>query len=131
MKKTNKEGDGVNPAVPQEFKALYKAAEVLIKKDGTTEQVIALRSGNVIYTLTDHDITSGNIKEELQKEQQLQRDNNTEVDALVCMWQTGALDIPSNYFRNALVNMNPENKKTKVLLVTFGGYIVKTLEDIG
>lgn len=124
-------GKTILPAVPQDFKALYRAADALLKKDATAEQVIALCAGNVIYTLTDHDIMSGNIAEELQKEQQLQRDNNTEVDALVCMWQTGALDIPSKYFRDALVNMNPENKKTKVLLVTFGGYIVKMLEEIG
>jgi len=47
------------------------------------------------------------------------------------MWQDGSLDIPSRYFRDALVKMNPENGKAKLLLRTLGGYTVKTLEEIG
>ncbi len=47
------------------------------------------------------------------------------------MWQGGTLDVPSRYLRKSLVKMNPENKRTKVLLRTVGGYTVKTLEEIG
>lgn len=54
--------------VNQEFKALYKTAEDLLNKDTKAQQVLVLRAGNIIYTLADYDIQSGNIKEELQME---------------------------------------------------------------
>ena len=117
--------------VPQEFIGLFKVANSKVEADKTIQQVIALRAGNVIYSFADHDITSGNVKEELQMEQQLHRDDNIEITELVCIWRGGMLDIPSRYFRHALIKMNPVNKEAKVLLMSSGGYIVKTLEEIG
>lgn len=117
--------------INQEFKALFKAAENLLNNDTKAQQVLVFRAGNIIYAFADHDIQSGNVKEELQMEQALRKNNCTEITELICMWQGGTLDIPSRFLRNALIKMNPENKKTKVLLVTFGGYIVKMLEEIG
>ncbi|MBO5176161.1 MAG: hypothetical protein J6C07_01785 [Lachnospiraceae bacterium] len=64
-------------------------------------------------------------------EQTLRKNNSTEITELICVWQGVMLDIPSRFLRNALIKMNPKNDKTKVLLRTFGGYIVKTLEEIG
>lgn len=115
----------------QEFKALYKAAENLLNNDTKAQQVLVLRAGNIIYTFANHDIQSGNVKEELQMEQILRKNNNTEITELICMWQGGTLDIPSRFLRDELKKMNPKNGKTKVLLRTFGGYTVKTLEEIG
>ena len=115
----------------QEFKALSQAAENLLNNDKNAQQVLVLRAGNIIYTFADHDIQSGNVKEELQMEQTLRKNNSTEITELICMWQGGTLDVPSRFLRKSLEKMNPENKKTKVLLRTVGGYTVKTLEEIG
>ena len=115
----------------QEFNALYKTAENLLYKDTKVQQVLVLRAGNIIYTFADHDIQSGNVKEELQMEQTLRKNNSTEITELICMWQGGALDIPSRYLRKALVKMNQENGKTKVLLRTAVGYTGKTLDESG
>ena len=115
----------------QEFKALYKSAENLLNNDKNAQQVLVLRAGNIIYTFADHDIQSGNVKEELQMEQTLRKNNSTEITELICMWQGGTLDVPSRFLRDELKEINPKNDTTKVLLRTFAGYIIKTLEEIG
>lgn len=117
--------------LPVEFKALYKAADAIIQKEANVQQAIAVRaSGNIIYAFADHDICSGNVKEELQFESLLRRNNSAEITELVCLWDSGALDIPSRYLRSALLKMNPNNIKTKILLAGAMGYIVKELGEI-
>lgn len=62
---------------------------------------------------------------------QLEKEGVTVIKKIVCMWEGNAIDVPSFQFMKKLCELNPENKKTKVLLNAGGGaYTTKKIADM-
>jgi hypothetical protein len=59
----------------------------------------------------------------------LREAGNTEIRYIVCMFQGGIIDIPSYFFRQKLLELNPANGKAKMLLNGAFRYHVKTIND--
>ena len=53
------------------------------------------------------------------------------VQKIVCMWEGGAIDVPSYKFMKTLCDTNPENKKAEILLSAgTDAYVTKKISDI-
>ena len=59
------------------------------------------------------------------------QDKITVVRKIVCMWKSGAIDVPPLNFRKVLCDINPENEKTEILLnADHGYYVIKTISEL-
>ena len=50
------------------------------------------------------------------------------ISHLLCMWQTGSIDLPSRRLRKKLIDLHPDNATATVFVLTGGGYGAKRME---
>ncbi len=60
----------------------------------------------------------------------LLRERITTVQKIVCMWEGGAIDVPSYQFMKTLCDINAENRKAEILLRGLNAYVTKKISDI-
>ena len=114
--------------VPKEFTELFEAAKRELDLNKTAQQVIVVRTAkNAVYSFLNHEIASGDTKDEEQFAEMLLSKEDTAITELLCMWNTYNLDIPSQNMRKLLAKMNEENWQTKILLAGKDSYAVKVL----
>ena len=101
----------------------------LLKNSCGVRQVIVLRTekGNIYsgVSIVGEDMHDFTPEDALLKT--LQAADDTHVLQLVCVWYTKQVDIPSMRFRKALLEMDPRNEKTQILVETLAGKQAKPL----
>ena len=55
---------------------------------------------------------------------------DTHIIKLLTLWKSGEVDVPAWHLRSALLELNPQNGETEVLLRGEDGYIVKRLHNL-
>lgn len=112
------------------FNGLMFEAEKTCCEHPDAEQVIAVKTekGNT-YILVNRNVMSGDYSDENSFIQMLREKDDTETQYLVCKWNGKTVDVPSFHFREQLLNINPKNENTALLLQGFGAYIVKPLKN--
>ena len=90
------------------------------------DQVIAVETSKGITRYFANDLGAGP-RDEDQFVQTLLDRNDTAVKYLVCMWSTGSIDLPSMHLRKRLVEIDPENGHTLMLLQTADSPAVRTI----
>ena len=58
----------------------------------------------------------------------MKREKDTKVVRILAMWKDGSIDLPSFYFRKALIQMDERNLKAGILLNGINGIHIRTLE---
>lgn len=116
--------------LPIEFEELFLEAKGLIGSEDSPQQVIAVQTvkGHT-YSFANY-ITHGELTEEKNFIDRLVQEDDTEINCLVCMWNTQELDIPSQHLRKLLIEINPLNQEMMLLLKGADGYILKKLNVI-
>lgn len=116
--------------LPIEFEELFQEAKGLIESEDSAQQVIAVRTVKGHTYSFAYYIMHGELTEEKNFIDRLVQEDDTEINYLVCMWDTKELDIPSQHMRNLLMEMNPLNQEMTLLLKGADEYILKKLHVI-
>lgn len=113
-------------SAPAEFEKLMRQAGELAASDPSAEQVVTVLTakGN-IYWFFNHNVTSGSTVDETAFIRTLAESGDTEITYAVCMWSDSAIDVPSHHLREQLMELNPSNRKTEILLRSGEGFVVK------
>lgn len=113
-------------SAPAEFEKLMRQAEELAASDPSADQVVTVLTakGN-IHWFFNHNVTSGNTADEAAFIKTLAESGDTEITYAVCMWSDSAIDVPSHHLREQLMELNPTNRETKILLRSGEGFVVK------
>ena len=107
---------------------LLEVAEQQVKVNPEADQVIAVKTakGNV-YHFANHGVLTGNTAGESRFAQMLEEQGDTEILCLVALWNNGCVDVPSMHFRCSLLELDPRNGETVMLLRSENGYTVRTV----
>ncbi len=103
---------------------LFNIAKRAISEDGAlmASQVTVLWTSNHrFYTAMDD--WSGAICEELKIK------NDTHILKILTVWKNGQLDLPSYQLRQALIQLNENNKDADIILQGMDGYIIKKISQ--
>lgn len=112
-----------------EFERLLKQVEKIIKHDLSAEQAVAVwTSKGDMFCFANHSIMSGNMEDENNFVRTLAENGNKEIRYVVCMWNDNTLDVPSCHLRDLLIELNPSNLETEILLKNGEGFQVKSLK---
>ncbi|MDE6108546.1 MAG: hypothetical protein K2F83_07770 [Oscillospiraceae bacterium] len=113
-----------------ELEKLYQQARELLEARPDAEQVIvALTAGKKLYCIANRAVTSGNTEDEDAFVKTLRESGDTRLLSMACVWRTGlALDVPSMGLRKVLLELDPANRETELLLQAGDGYHVRTME---
>ena len=103
------------------FHALIEEAEKQVKLNPTAGQVVVVKTAkgntytcvnNNTYTIENGVIMSvGDFDEEIEFIQMLVDIDDVEVKYIVCMWQSGSVEIPSYHFRNGILEICSKNQE--------------------
>ena len=112
--------------IPEEFGELYDAALRLVPKSETpemTQAVVARASSAKLYCRTISYAVDQSEWEQAEAAfvSLLAGENDTEITHMVCLWDSGAVDVPSEHLRSLLTDANPLNGETLVLVRTANG----------
>lgn len=114
-------------SAPAEFEKLMEQAGELAAADPSAEQVVAvLTAKGHTRWFFNHNVTSGSTADETAFIKILAESGDTEIAYAVCMWSDSAIDVPSNHLREQLMELNPSNRETQMLLRSGEGFVVKT-----
>ncbi len=118
--------------IPEEFMEMYSAAHNALKEDAGIQQVLAVMDANgKIHTAALHHITEGSHEEEESFLNHLEKLGVlSKIVQILCMWQGGTLDIPSNDFRENLRRKNSDYQEIRILLCGRDSDFVKQLGAI-
>lgn len=117
--------------LPIEVKKMLHEAEKIIKSDDSFQQIVVVCTAKAhTYTLLNHNIVEGNLTDEENFINKLVEEKDTEINYIICMWNTCELDISSHHLRSLLVKVNPLNRDAMHLLYGDGKYITKKLKDL-
>ena len=112
-----------------EFEKLLKQVEKLIKFDLSADQAVAVwTSKDNMFCFANHSIMSGNMEDENNFVRTLAENGDKEIRYVVCMWNDTTLDVPSCHLRDLLIELNPSNLETVILLNNGEGFQVKSLK---
>ena len=112
-----------------EFEKLLKQVEKLIKFDLSADQAVAVwTSKDNMFCFANHSIMSGNMEDENNFVRTLAENGDKEIRYVVCMWNDTTLDVPSCHLRDLLIELNPSNLETEILLNNGEGFQVKSLK---
>ncbi|MDE7239082.1 MAG: hypothetical protein K2N41_05155 [Lachnospiraceae bacterium] len=112
-----------------EFEKLLKQVEKLIKFDLSADQAVAVwTSKDNMFCFANHSIMSGNMEDENNFVRTFAENGDKEIRYVVCMWNDTTLDVPSCHLRDLLIELNPSNLETEILLNNGEGFQVKSLK---
>lgn len=105
-------------AVAPDFEKLFQQAKELLEAHPAAEQaVVARTAGGAVRCLANHGVTSGSTEDENAFVEALAESGDTRVLRMVCLWRTAhTLDVPSMNLRKALLELDPANRETELLL---------------
>ena len=112
-----------------EFEALLQKAEAVLTADPTAEQAIVVQTaGGAMLAFANHNVMAGDRTDENAFMEELAKSGDTQIARMVCLWQAGlVVDLPSMTLRKALVELDPGNRETNILLRTGEGYATRTV----
>ncbi len=110
------------------YEKLEATARSLTKKLTKEKQAVALLSKNGRIYSAVQNISAGEEEIELVLSE-LQENKDTAVLSVICMFDSGDVDLPSYAFRKVLLRLNAMNKNTGIYLKGQSGYIEKRLKD--
>jgi len=118
----------------KELLELMEEANVLIAQYTYAEQVIAVRTmkdniyhfPNYILDSVEHNGNSeklvvGSTENEDKFIKMLLEKGDGELKHIVCMWNTGGVDVPSMHFRKLLLEASPKNADAKFVVLMEDG----------
>lgn len=101
--------------------------QISVKTDA--EQIVVVRTRKKkIYAFTNQVLSAGNRDEDCFI-QTLKKEKDEEIEAVVCMWGTGELDIPSLNLRNGFIRVSASNEESVVVLQSENGLCLKTIKE--
>jgi transcriptional regulator with XRE-family HTH domain len=121
------------PFSEDEFKPLLDIAHADMKdaKDKpeslTMAVVLETADGNIYHTVF-HDVLDEQETDTFLNT--LRKNNNTQVNRIVCMWYDGSIEIPGADFRTKLIRINKRNENAYFLLQGINGYIVQKMSAL-
>lgn len=119
-----------NKSHEHEIEELVKRAEELVKSDSSAEQCVVVRTQKENqYYLFNHHMISGSMEEEDVFLKTLAENQDTEIRCAVCVWKDLTIDMMSHHLLKSLIELNPANKETIVILRTVGGLQTKPLRS--
>lgn len=113
----------------RELSILLEEGKRRLEENPEAEQVIVVKTakGQVCH-FANRAVTAGDRRDEDAFLAELAHGGETELRALVCLWQGQALDVPSFHFRSRLLELCPNNKDAVVLLQGEDVLLAKKLE---
>lgn len=90
------------------------------KNQHTQAIVLFSTAGNKYSAIIKNALSKERLDEKALLEK-LKIANDTEIRYVLCMWQDNGIDIPSYNFREMLCELNPENKKSLIFVMTKDG----------
>ncbi len=131
MEHKEHESRPVRYSVPETFALLWHLAEEKRRESLQTGglsndlQVIAVLSatdGNTLLFLND--ISSAECEQAML---QSLAEAHIRVARILCMWQSGGVDLPSYAFRRGLLEIDAANAEAEILLAGRDSFVIKTL----
>ena len=115
----------------QEFTGMHEEARVLLAASPSAQQaVLVLTAKGGHYHCLSRDIMSGDTTEEIALVRAMAENQDTQVKCLVCMWDTGCVDVPSRHLRDLLLRLHPENQEAYILLSGGDTLLIKPLKAL-
>ena len=112
------------------IQSMLEAATSALSEMPTGEftQAIAVHTdSDHIYVQTIANALSEDKSDETHLFQMLENKGDTKIITIVCVWQSGCIDLPSYAWRQMLCDLNEENKNAAILLQSDGEYTLKKL----
>ena len=110
------------------MEALKERAKAILRHTDADQVIVIRTTSGQVYSLENHHILEGDHSGEDTFLQMLQQKNDTRVESLVCMWDENAFpDMPSIHFRRGLLELNPHNTETGMLVMGDRGEFVRNL----
>ena len=108
---------------------LLEQAKGLMEAEPAAQQVIVVKTAkDNVYHVSNQDVENGADEDGLLR--QLRDGEDTQVQAVVCMWQGGeALDVPSIRFRQLLLELDPRNGDALLPLQGENVLVARTLRE--
>ena len=113
------------------FKKMMKSAEDVLSGNQEMQNaqvLVLLTSKRKEYASFIKDAVFGDKTDEKNLMDKLIKAEDTQIDYILCRWQSGEIDITSYSFRKMLLNMNPYNAETAIFVMTGNGYSNVELE---
>ncbi len=117
--------------IPVEFEELLMRVKELISSDSSADQAVAVLTfkGSLLY-FANHNVMSGSVEDEIVFCKTLTESGDTQITHAVCMWNDFTLDIPSRHLRDLLVELDPSNLETEILLIGGEEFQVKLWKEL-
>ena len=88
-----------------------------------TQAIVLLTSkGNEYCSVIENALSA-----EMTEEMRLIGELDSSVSHILCMWHSGAIDLPSYRFRKMLSESNPDNRNADIFVLTNNGYSQRKL----
>ena len=114
----------------QDYSELLKIAKgnlnnVEIQKN--TQSIAVLTDKGNIYTKIIFNALSDENTDEYSLLNDLESNDDTQIQKIICFWANGGVDLPSWKFRKMLCELNIENQNAQMLLHGGTAFIVKSI----
>lgn len=113
----------------EEINSLLNEARKQICAKPEAEQIVVVKTRKGRICAFINQIFSFGTRDEDCFIQRIRAEENEEIEAIVCMWGTGELDIPSMNLRNGLLSLIPTNESSLIILQAENGVCLKTLME--
>lgn len=85
------------------------------------QAIVLLTAKGNKYAAFVENVLTVNKKDEKALIEKLEKAEDTKVEFLLCLWQEGALDLPSYDFRKMLIGLNPQNTDSAIFVMKGNG----------
>ncbi len=111
------------------FQELLAEAEKQISANSSADQVIVVKTAKGSMNCLANHVLDGVYDEEDGFVQMLSARGDAQIKYLVCMWNSGEVDVPSMNFRKKLLSACPQNGETLILLQSDREKVARKLTD--
>lgn len=111
------------------YRELMGEAETQVRSHASADQVIVVKTAKSNTYCFANPAKSGVYDEEDRFVQMLSVRGDSQIQYIVCMWNSCEIDIPSMNFRKRLLAACPKNAEAGIILRTAEKLIVKTLSQ--
>lgn len=120
----------VGSEIPEGFEKLIDSARKKVSENCTagSQAIVVETANNVLYCRVIADAAADGRSGEMAFIEEVRTSGDTEVRRIVCMWHDGMVDLPSYNLRKALIELNPKNEESLILLNGGIHYAAKALK---
>lgn len=110
---------------------MLESAQKLLRENPDAAQVVMVSTArDQVFHMLNRNFPADMERTEADFCEMLKNRQDTQIIRLLCMWQNGAVDLPSWHLRQLLTQLNPDNQNALVLLNSQDGLCEKPFHTL-